>query len=475
MAYRYGNREQTPLFPQSIEEVISPEDPVRVYDAFVNALDFKELGIHLDEYKVGNSEYDPRGMLKLLIYGYSYGFRSSRKLERAVHHNISFIWLVGGLKPDFKTISNFRRRNKKALKKVLKLCARMCVKLNLIEGNTLFIDGTKIRANAGKRQIWTENRCERVLKGIEKRIDELLAVCDAVDESEHDTSSLVKLNEELKNASKLKEKMTNVLKDLQKSGKESINAIDPDSPNMKDKGNTHPRYNAQLVTDGKHGLIGNSDVVADHNDSGQMSNQINQAQKNIEKECENAAADAGYSNTEELKKLDSQGINVIVPSKQQASHKEQSQFSKDKFHYDSENDCYVCPEGHILQRHGLNNAKKMINYDITDVAICKKCKHFGVCTSSKKGRKITRLFDEEHKSRFEQQYLKPESQAIYRQRKTKVELPFGYIKRNLKVDSFLLRGLEGVRAEFSLMSTCFNLSRMITLMGVAGLIRAVAV
>ena len=235
MAYKYGNSEQTTLFPQSVGELISEDDPVRVYDAFINALDLKKLGIHLDEYKVGNSEYDPRAMLKLLVYGYSYGFRSSRKLERAIHHNLSFIWLVGGLKPDFKTISNFRRRNKTALKKVLKLCAKMCVKLNLIEGNTLFVDGTKIRAN----------------------------------------------------------------------------------------------------------------VVDEHNDLGQMSNQINQAQENIEKECNNAAADTGYSNTDELKKLDSQGI--------------------------------------------------------------------------------------------------------------------------------LLRGLEGVRAEFSLMSTCFNISRMITLLGVRGLIRAKAV
>ena len=83
------------------------------------------------------------------------------------------------------------------------------------------------------------------------------------------------------------------------------------------------------------------------------------------------------------------------------------------------------------------------------------------------------MFDEEYKEKFEQQYLKPESQAIYRRRKAKAELPFGFIKRNMKVDSFLLRGLDGVRAEFSLMSTSFNISRMITLLGVSGLIKAI--
>jgi len=123
------------LFPQSIEEYVAEDDPVRAYDAFVESLDFNELGIKLDENRVGNSEYDPKSMLKLLLYGYSYGFRSSRKLERALYHNISFIWLTCGLKPDHKTIANFRRSNKGLLRNAFKQCVRFCLKLDLIEGN----------------------------------------------------------------------------------------------------------------------------------------------------------------------------------------------------------------------------------------------------------------------------------------------------------------------------------------------------
>jgi len=131
-----------------MEEYIAPDDPVRAYDAFIESLDFRELGITLDPHKVGNFEYHPHAILKLLVYGYSYGTRSSRKLERACHHNLSFIWLTSGLKPDHKTIAEFRRKNKEALAKVLKQCAKICIKLNFIEGNTLFVGGTKIRANA---------------------------------------------------------------------------------------------------------------------------------------------------------------------------------------------------------------------------------------------------------------------------------------------------------------------------------------
>jgi transposase len=92
---------------------------VRAYDAFVEALDFNALGIALNPDNVGNSEYDPKAMLKLLVYGYSYGVKSSRKLERETHDNLSFIWIMGGLKPDHKTIAEFRRSNKQALQKIL--------------------------------------------------------------------------------------------------------------------------------------------------------------------------------------------------------------------------------------------------------------------------------------------------------------------------------------------------------------------
>ena len=197
MAYRYGNREQVSMFPASIEEYVGEEAPVRAYDAIVDALDFNSIGIKVDENQVGNPEYDPVSMLKLLLYGYSYGVRSSRKLERETHYNVSFIWLMGGLKPDHKTIAEFRRGNKKALKKVLKQCARLCIKFGLIEGNTLFIDGSKIRANAGIHNTWTRKKCNKVLNKIDKRIDEILKECNDIDEQENGQPSLVKLKEEL--------------------------------------------------------------------------------------------------------------------------------------------------------------------------------------------------------------------------------------------------------------------------------------
>ena len=160
MAFRTGNRYQLALLPQSIEEYVAQEDPVRAYDAFVEALNFASLGIDLNPYKVGNAPYDPTAMTKLLVYGYSYGVKSSRKLERECYHNFSFIWLMGGLKPDHKTIAEFRRTNKKALKKILRNCAQVCIGLDLIAGNVLFADGTKIRANAARCLLYTSDAAD---------------------------------------------------------------------------------------------------------------------------------------------------------------------------------------------------------------------------------------------------------------------------------------------------------------------------
>lgn len=474
MAYRYGNRYQMSLLPQSIEEYISEDDPVRAYDAFVEALDFDELGIEINANKVGNSQYDPKAMLKLLIYGYSYGVKSSRKLEREIYHNISFIWLMGGLKPDHKTIAEFRRRNKKTIKKVLRLCARMCMKLDLISGNVLFVDGTKIRANASCARTHDKAWYEGQLKEIDGRIEKLLQDCEAVDEQEENLSSFVAMDKELAKAEKLKGAMEDVLKQFQETGGKKLNQTDPDCANMRSIQGKHASYNVQSVVDDKNGLIVHAEAVNDATDVNQFARQIEQAHEVLEQPCETACADAGYADTEELEKIDNQGIEVIVPSQRQALHGQEKPFSKSRFTYDKEQDCYWCPAGERLRYVGTDRGNGKRHYLITEPQLCHRCEHYGQCTSAKRGRKIIRLAREELKEKLEAKYDEAASQQIYARRKARVEHPFGHIKRNLKTEAFMMRGLEAVGAETSLLATCFNLARMISILGVPGLIGKLA-
>jgi transposase len=483
MAYRNGeDRGQLILFPESIDEYVPSDHPVRAYDAFVDKLDFMELGIAVDDNKVGNSEYHPRHMLKLLIYGCSYGIRSSRKLERENYNNVTFMWLMRRLTPDHKTIAEFRRRNKEALRKTLKLCARVCVELDLIDGNILFVDGTKIKANASRNKNYTEEWYRKHKEGIEKRIEQVLEECERIDEKESGQGSLVKMKKDLASAARIKEAIEEALERIEqegpktKNGKErTVNLTDNESALMRSGQGTQAGYNMQSVVDDKHGLIVNTDAVKDASDVNQFAEQIGQAEGVLWKRCEIACADAGYADTEELKKIEGRGTKVIVPSQRQALHGEEQEFSKSKFRYDKEHDCYTCPEGQkLIRRRKLGEGKGTV-YQIEDAIICHGCKHYGVCTKSIEGRNITRMMAEEDKERIEKVYEEPESQKVYARRKGRAEHPFGHLKRNLGITHFLLRGRKGAQAEAAIGSVCFNIVRMITILGgVSGFIEKIA-
>jgi len=474
MAYRCGDRYQMDLMPPSIEEYVGSDNPVRAYDAFVEALNFRKLGIAINPDKVGNSEYDPISMFKLLVYGYSYGVKSSRKLERECYHNLAFIWLMGGLQPDHKTIAEFRRNNKKALQKVLQQCARMCIKLDLIGGNVLFVDGTKIRANAGRHRSHDRAYYEKRLADIDNRIEQLLTECETADQSEEGISSYVSMDKELSKSQHLKERIKQALDAFKEDDRKQINQTDTDCAIMHSVQGSHASYNVQSVVDEQHGLIVHAEAVNATSDVNQFARQIEGANNLLDTPCKVACADAGYANTDELEKLDQQGIKVIVPSQRQALHEEESPFSKSHFIYDKEQDAYICPEGQTLRYHNTHKPKGKRYYRIVDKKLCLDCKHYGQCTESKHGRNIARLRNEDVKIRLEAQYQEESSQEIYAKRKTKVEHPFGHIKRNLKTDSFHLRKTDGVQAETALLATCFNIARMITIFGVSTLIEKMA-
>jgi len=295
-------------------------------------------------------------------------------------------------------------------------------------------------------------------------IQDILTQCDTVDEAEQ--GSLVTMDEELKDQKTLKAKIKGILQEIKEEG--SFNTTDPECTSIKKGKNFYAGFNFQSTVDKKKGLILSTDVVSENNDLNQFATQINKANEILGKKCETAVADCGYASTDELEKIDNQEIKVIVPSQRQVTKKEPSLFAKERFIY--KDDYYICPQGHKLTPYRLNRNKNKV-YRIADKKICLSCPHYGICTTSPTGRTISRLLKEKVRLKLEAQYDEPSSQEIYKLRKEKVELPFGHIKYNLKFDSFLLRGLKGVKAEASIIGTCFNLVRMITLLGVPGLVK----
>jgi transposase len=464
MPYIVGARDQNQLFPASIEEYIGPEDPVRAYDAFVEQVDFAQVGIELDEHQVGPPEFDPRAMVKLLVYGYSYGIRSSRKLERATHHNVSFIWLMGGLKPDHKTVARFRRDNAAALKNVLRQCAQVCLKLGLIEGNTLFVDGTKIRANASMKHTWTTDRCTKSMREIDQRIEAILRECEVVDQGEQQQDSLVKMHKELQDQRQLKAQIGDVLAELQQQDKKALNTTDPESARMRNGGQIETGYNLQAVVDDRHGLIVHSEVVSQSNDTGLFSSQIQGAQETLGKICQQACADAGYGSAEDLNVTLDQGVDVVVPIVRHSDF-------RDHFTYHADADLYRCEQGHELKYIGDNIINKSRMYPIASPLTCRRCSAFGTCTRAAQGRRVERPFTEAIREQLEARYRQSDAPKLMRKRKMRAEHPFGHIKHNLQMRAFLMRGLTGVRTEAALAATAFNLTRMIKLIGILELHR----
>ena len=471
MAYRYGeSRGQMMMLPPTLDQYVSGENPVRAFDAFVDALNLKDLGIDLDDRKVGNSEYDPRAMLKLLLYGYSYGVKSSRKLEREVHNNLSFIWLMKQLKPDHKTIAEFRRKNKKSLKKALSLCAKLCLKLGLVEGNVLFVDGTKLRANAGKANLHGEKWYRDQLEQIDKRIQHLLDECEQVDKNESECGSFVVMPKELSEAKKLKESIENALGEFAERGEQTkdelrVNRVDAESVLVKSPQGTHCGYNMQSVVDDKNGLIVHTDVVSESNDVNQLAVQIQSAEADLGRKCEMGCADAGYWDTSEIAKVESADRKIVVPTPTQASGKEIGPFDKSRFSYNSDSDCYVCPQGLRLTFLRFKEKERQKEYRIEKQGHCRSCPHYGICTKAKRGRTITRHELEEVAQRVSARLQEPEIRRIYDRRKSRIEHPFGFIKKILGFGQFQLRGREGAAAEASIVAICFNVRRMITLLG----------
>lgn len=468
---------QANMLPSSIEEYVSTDAPVRVYDAFVDALNFHELGISLEPSVHGGAdEYYPKTMLKLLIYGYSYGIRSSRKLERACYDNLSFIWLTGDLKPDYRTISRFRSEYKDALKKVLKQCIRVCAKLDLIEGNVLFVDGSKFRANASINNTWDKERCEQYIKRIESQVDELIDQSEQIDKQEENEQALIQLKKQIHKKEQMVDKIKGVLTTLAAEKKDTINSTDADCVKAKSRQGTHAAYNVQSAVDGKHGLIIHAEAVSQSNDYNQLSRQVESSCAVLEKEPQHVCADAGYASVEDLKNISSK-INIILPSHKQAQEENKrfpvKPFDKEHFSYNKDQDEYLCPCGKRLKFKAIPEPNKR-RYQ-ADGEECRACSHFGdpakdKCTQSPNGRRIIRLSNEEFKEQLEANYKRPENQEIYKLRKQTVEHPFGHMKLNLGAGQFMLRGSSKINAEVSLLATCFNIARMITIIGISNLL-----
>jgi transposase len=471
MGYVEGeDRDQAVLFPELIDEYVEEDNPVRFIEAFVGSLDLAELGFNrATPADLGRPGYHPGDMLRMYLYGYLNGIRSSRKLEKESGRNLELMWLMRKLKPDFKTIANFRKDNLEAIKKVFREFTVLCKQMGLFGGELIGIDGTKIKAVNSKQRNFTVEKLAKLISGIDEKIDEYVRGLDETDEHEGEATELSKeeLKRRIEELSKRKEKYKQIDQQMTKSGENQLSQTDPDSRLMKVKDGKDVCYNVQIAVDNKHKLIVEQEVTNVCDDHNELAKMACGAKEVLGVQQVEVVADKGYYGSSEVKKCEEAGITVYMARRK--AGRQGGVYSKDEFTYKSDEDVYVCPAGEKLAYRGKGIEKgRGIKYYVAST--CSDCALKKQCTTSA-FRRIKRLEDEEVLERMAVRVRgHPEKLRL---RSGLVEHPFGTMKRWMNQGYFLMRTKKKVAAEFSLTALAYNIKRVINQVGVLKMIEAI--
>src|ERR1700710_2175233 len=475
MAHIAGHdRSQTVLLPESLDEYVGPENPVRFIDAFADGLDLAAAGFaRVIPKTAGRPAYAPADLLKLYIYGYLNRVRSSRRLEAETYRNIEVIWLLRHLKPDFKTIADFRRDNRKAFRPMFRQFVLLCRQMDLFGRELLAVDGTRIKAVNNKDRNFTRASLTKFIELADAKLDDYLQRLDQSDVAEvkTDGSRVENLAEKIAAIRTQRTRCQDMLAQLDRTGEDQISLTDPDSRAMAAHTHVAVGYNVQVAVDTKHKLIVEQQVTNQVVDMGLLTQTAEPAKEVLGVETIDAVADKGYFKIEDIEACEKTGIVPYVPRSQRGPSVKAGLFRKDEFNYNEATNSYTCPAGENLHVRASTMLRDLKRINYVNKLACDDCKIRSRCTAGKY-RAVSRLENEAVLDRMQERLAK-RPDVLDRRRET-VEHPFGTINQWMNQGAFLMRGLEKVRAEFSLTALAYNLRRGLNIAGFNGLMAALA-
>lgn len=478
--YKTGQgREQLSLLPARVEDYVGPENPVRAIEGYVSALDLEKLGFRHASGGLGAGQpsYHPADLLKAYLYGYLHRVRSSRRLEQEAQRNLELIWLLKGLTPGYRTIAKFRGENWAALKATNREFVLLLRELNLFGGELVAIDGAFFHGDASKGSIRTRKRLAEQLAAIERDIEEYGSALASNDAAEEVHSSGDE-DGESRNSGAVADKLAALmarrakvqadLDQLKDSGETQLSTTDADARILSKRGHAIAGYNVQIAVDDKHKLIAASEVVNDGNDTGQLYEMAKAAKEALGAETLQAVADTGYYNGAALKECEEGGIVPYVPPpKRTGKLEEQGRFTHDAFRYDAEADVYCCPaDAQLKPMNGFKTSPggRLEKRYVSLKSVCKACPLRAQCLSQKSV--IRTIYRWQHEDVIDRHRARmKEADGMMRQRACLVEHPFGTLKCRAGYRHFLVRGFDKVRGEWSLMALCYNLARVLNILG----------
>jgi transposase len=461
------DRSQVMMLPECVEDYVGAENPVRAIEAFVAQLDLASLDIAALPENTGRPGYDPRDLLGLYIYGYLHRIRSSRDLERQAHRNLEVLWLLRGLRPDHKTISEFRREHLKSFKGVLRQFNLLCRELDLFGRELVAIDGSLFKAVNSRSRNHTARSLRQRLKRIDAGIEGYLRQAEQADRAEEQAAGgsqkRTGLQDKLQALRERKGRCEELLEQMQGSGVKQISLSDAQSRLMKKTAGAAPivGYNVQTAVDAKHHLMVVAEATNACNDFGQLGTMAVAAKEELQVDHLEVLADGGYRDAQELAQCEAAGISAYVPAPPDGQAA-RGLYGREAFVYDAGANTFRCPGAQQLTHRHVEVRRGQRDHMYANYAACTAC-HLRVHCTRGTFRRIKRT--EGHEvldAAAARAKLHPE---IYGQRKALVEHPFGTLKFWWCQGTFLLRGLHKVNAEVQLSALAYNLRRVLNIVG----------
>jgi transposase len=465
------DRNQVSMLPECLEDYVDQDNPVRVVEAFVDQLDLRQIGFQgMDPLATGRPSYHPSVLLKIYIYGYLNRIQSSRRLEREAQRNLELMWLSARLVPDFKTIANFRKDNGPAIRNVCGQFIVLCRKLNLFSQTIVAIDGSKFKAVNNRDKNFTSAKMKRRMAQIEESIERYLAAMDTADRAEPEVGKLKKGRLQDKIAA-LKQQM-HQLKVLEAqmlaSPDQQLSLTDPDARSMKSRDGGIVGYNVQVAVDAQHHLIVAHEVITEGVDRDQLAPMAEQAREATGIKDLTVVADRGYFKGDQILKCDQAEITPIVPKTLTSNSLADGRFDKQDFIYIASDDQYRCPAGQRAIKR-FTTIEAGMTLDVYWSSACPRCPIKARCTTTQY-RRIRRW---KHEAVLEAMQERLDRQPeMMRVRRQTVEHPFGTIKYWMGWTHFLTKTLARVRTEMSLHVLAYNLKRVMRILGIGAMIRA---
>jgi transposase len=450
-----GDRRQLGLLPASVEEYVGREDIVRYVDALVEEFDLREIE---GKYSYqGRPAYSPRILVKVLVYGKLRGVNSSRELARALQENLRFIFLAQNERPDFRTISDFRKVHHAELAALLAQTIAIGVEEKLITLDFVALDGTKLLGFAARKSFKTPTRLRQDLKRLEAEIKRSIQEDIFNDEQEDkdygNSDGQNRLPKKLQDKTALRDKLRQALAHHQQIPGEKpskVSLTDPECRFMQGKG-INPSYNALAAVDHSSMMAVGGYVSSATGDSSELIPLVKNVQKNTNELPKVITADRGFSKVSALAEIEQLGVDAFVAL---AKHRN----SRKDCNYDLPSDSFTCLEGRKLNYQWT--FKNLRRYRSVDCAKCTRRRKCMPTASPESLKTISLNVFQPQIERMWHKMTSPAGAAMRRLRASTVEPLFGIIKHAMRYRRTTLRTKNRVDSDWKLTLAAYNISKI---------------